>query len=224
MRISASAYRAVLRLYPRGFRADVGAELLGGLESGRRREQQLGGVKAGLLYALRQLWDLVRNLPREWRSSRRSAFYPPARSRITMVLNELILHDLRYALRSLARSPVSTALIVVILALGIGSNAAAFSVLRSVLLDPLGYPQADRLAYLNESFRETQTKSVSYPNYLDWRDQAATFEDLGARTFWNFNLTGLGEAQQRSAMLVSANLFEVLGAQPALGRGISAQE
>ena len=224
MRISASAYRAVLRLYPRGFRADVGAELLGGLESGRRREQQLGGVKAGLLYALRQLWDLVRNLPREWRSSRRSAFYPPARSRITMVLNELILHDLRYALRSLARSPVSTALIVVILALGIGSNAAAFSVLRSVLLDPLGYPQADRLAYLNESFRETQTKSVSYPTYLDWRDQAATFEDLGARTFWNFNLTGLGEAQQRSAMLVSANLFEVLGAQPALGRGISAQE
>jgi len=93
------------------------------------------------------------------------------------------------------RHPLFAATVVGTLALTIGGNATMFGVLDALLLTPLPYPEADAIVYMTESFREDQTKSVSYLNYLDWKERNSSFEDVGAQTGWGFTLTGSGDAR-----------------------------
>src|SRR5487761_1608350 len=135
-----------------------------------------------------------------------------------------LLQDLRYGVRMLAKSPGFTAIAVLTLALGIGANTALFSVVNGVLLNPLPYPQPNRLVALYSSVANFQQSSISYPNFLDWQRDNRSFASLAAYRSDNFNLTGAGVPERVRVEMVSANFFEALGVQPVLGRAFTAQD
>ena len=131
--------------------------------------------------------------------------------------------DLRYAGRTLRRSPGFTAVAVLTLALGIGATTSIYTVLDAVLLRPLGVADAERLVVLSEvrddaPVGERPMNAVSPANFFDWKEQSKSFSDLAYYTQWPRNLTGDGEAQEAQVQLASANLFSTLGVRPALGR------
>jgi len=132
--------------------------------------------------------------------------------------------DLVYAFRQMAKAPVFTLIAVLTLALGIGATTAIFSVLDAVVLRPLPYPEPDRLMRIWESNPQTDQFSVSDPNYLDWRATNRSFQDMAAIRFTTPSLTGDGEPVRLTAAAVTASLFPVLGAKPALGRTFLPEE
>jgi putative ABC transport system permease protein len=110
--------------------------------------------------------------------------------------------DLRYGLRTLRKNPGFTAVATLVLALGIGANTAIFSVVNGVLLQPLAYPEPDRLLTIFETTSEFRQHSVAYPNFLDWRRESRSFTDLGAGRNSDFNFTGAGEPEHLSGEYV----------------------
>ena len=131
-----------------------------------------------------------------------------------------ILQDLRIATRSLRKSPGFTTVVVLTLALGIGANAAIFSVLNAVLLRPLPYPTSDRImtVWTNNGVQEWPEDVSSYPNFADWRAQNTTFVEMAGYTGTVRTLTGAGEPEQVRGAVVLPTIFEVLAATPARGR------
>src|SRR2546427_3441996 len=132
--------------------------------------------------------------------------------------------DIRFAVRMLAKNWSVTAIIVVVLALGIGANTAIFSVVNAALLRPLPYADPDRLVRLSEDSPQVPQMSISYPNFLDWRQQDKVFERIAAMQFRCLNLTGKNEPERLAGRGVSAEFFDVLGVKPALGRSFAADE
>src|SRR5271165_5033195 len=137
---------------------------------------------------------------------------------------ETLLQDLRYALRMFRNSPGFTSVAILTLALGIGANTALFSVVNAVLLNPLPYPQPDRLVAIYARVPAFHYSSIAYPNFLDWSRDNHSFSALAAFRGESFNLTGLGDAEHLSANMVSASFFPVLGVSPLIGRGFIDQE
>lgn len=135
-----------------------------------------------------------------------------------------LAQDIRYGLRTLGKSPGFTLVAALTLALGIGANTAIFSVVNGVLLQPLAYPEPDRLTYIYESSPDFSLNSVAYPNYLDWRREAASFSGMGAMRTGDFNLTGEGEPEQVDGAYVTPSLMQTLGVSPLLGRLFSEEE
>lgn len=131
---------------------------------------------------------------------------------------ETLLQDLRYGIRMLRKSPGFAIVAVITLALGIGANAAIFSVVNGVLLNPLPYPQPDQLVALYQRTNQFTEASIPYPNFLDWRRENHSFSDLAAYRHDDFNLTGMGEAERLNGEMVSASFFPLLGVKPVLGR------
>ena len=133
--------------------------------------------------------------------------------------------DLRYGVRVWARSPGFALLAALTLALGIGVNAAIFSVVNQLLLPPLPYDRPDRLVHLSMKDEQGRTSdSVSVPDFLDWREQSRSFKGLGLYSNASFNFTGSDEPTRLSGSLISPNLFTILGRQPALGRDFRPEE
>ena len=138
-----------------------------------------------------------------------------------------VIHDLHYALRSLFRQPLFTAVSAVVRALGIGANTAVFSVVNAVLLRPLSYPQPDRIAFLRETAPLYDEGSVSLENYLDWRTAQRGFTDLCIvrRSVFNFALPPNGgtspEPERIYGAETSANYLSILGSSPNLGRNFT---
>ena len=129
--------------------------------------------------------------------------------------------DLRYALRSLLRSPGFALVAALTLALGIGANTAIFSVVYSVLLRPLAYAAAGAAGLDPGRVRRRRgAKDVptSQPEYQDYQREVTALEDLAAIYPININFTGLGEPQRIQAAVVSDNYFRLLGVKPVLGR------
>ncbi|HTG18213.1 MAG TPA: ABC transporter permease, partial [Blastocatellia bacterium] len=127
--------------------------------------------------------------------------------------------DLRYGVRMLLKNPGFAIVAVIALALGIGANAAIFSVVNTVLLRSLPYDDPDRLMVLRENkLPEFPEFSVSPGNFLDWQKENTTFEKLAAINGTAYNLVGDAEPERLRGARVSAGLFEMLGAKPALGR------
>jgi predicted permease len=137
---------------------------------------------------------------------------------------ERLLQDLRYGLRMLAKSPGFTVIAILTLALGIGANTALFSVVNGVLLNPLPYPHPEQLVWLAESKPNFATGSISFPNFQDWQKNNQTFTSMGLSRGYSYNLTGMGDAQQLRARLISSDFFEVLGVHPAIGRSFTTGE
>jgi putative ABC transport system permease protein len=130
--------------------------------------------------------------------------------------------DARLALRSLGRSPAFSTVAVLCLALGIGANAALFSVLNAVLLRPLPYPEPDRLVRIFEKMGDKGQGSVSVPNFRDWQEQSTGFEQLAAYQSGSLNLQGSDEPERILAVSATPNLFALLHARPLLGRTFAA--
>jgi putative ABC transport system permease protein len=135
-------------------------------------------------------------------------------------------HDLRYTFRTLARNPGFTFVSVLALALGIGANSAIFTVVNSVLLEPLRFYKAHELVQIRErnlglGFPEF---SVSPGNYLTYRDENHTFSGIAAGTNGNMNYAGSDQPERLRGFRVTSNFFEVLHQQPALGRAFTKQE
>ena len=130
-----------------------------------------------------------------------------------------LLRDVKYALRSLVRSPIFTTAAVLTLALGIGANTAVFSVVSGVLLRPLPHADGDRLVYLRQSAQLAGVDNAlfSVPEIIDFRD-AGGITDLAEFSANGYNLTARGEPQQVLAGIVSGNFFDVMGLRPEVGR------
>jgi putative ABC transport system permease protein len=136
-----------------------------------------------------------------------------------------MLNDLRYAVRQLSKAPGFTAVAILTLALGIGACSAIFSVVNTVLLRPLDYPEAGRIVAIRETqLPEFPEFSVSPPNYLDWEKQTKSYEYLAAYAGANVNLTGEGEPQRLVGVKATAHYFDVYGVKPVLGRMLLPEE
>src|SRR4029079_10852155 len=106
-----------------------------------------------------------------------------------------MIQDLIYGVRRLRKNPGFTLLSVLMLAVGIGVNTAMFSVVNAVLLQPLPYPEADRIVWMNESGREIKNRQVSYPNFVDWRARNQSVEAMSTYRGWSVNITGTDKAE-----------------------------
>ena len=154
--------------------------------------------------------------------ARRSAPAPPPSPRGFVVAD--VWRDARYAVRLLRRAPGFTAAAVVTLALGIGANAAIFSVVNAVLLRPLPYADPSRLVVVGGRGVDNRAGNLGYLTFVDWRARAHAFDELALIRSWNPTLLG-GEGPERiAAMRVSANFFALLGVAPVVGRDFRAGE
>ena len=131
-----------------------------------------------------------------------------------------LLQDLGYGLRILRNSPGFTAVALIVLALGIGGNTAIFSVVDGVLLQPLPYPQADQLVSIRsaEPSRGIPPVVASYADYLDWKQQARSFSNMGTYVTDTFNLSAGGQSTQVESMDATTSALQTLGIAPELGR------
>jgi putative ABC transport system permease protein len=139
---------------------------------------------------------------------------------------DTLIQDVRYSIRQLARSPGFTAVAVLTLALGLGANTAIFSVVHAVLLQPLPYPDAERLAmvWVSNPGEGIDKDVASFPLFADWRQQAKSFEQVVAYAARGFTLTGHGEPEQLRGAAVAAGFFPMLGVPAALGRVLLDEE
>ena len=128
------------------------------------------------------------------------------------------LREMKFAVRSLVRTKGLTLTVVVTLALGIGANAAIFSVVRGVLLRPLPNRDEDRLIYIRQSTRDTENVTFSVPEIQDLRERVKTVSEFGDFSTIGFTMVGLGEPREVRAGVVGGSYFEVMGLRPVLGR------
>jgi len=138
----------------------------------------------------------------------------------------ILWQDIRYGARMLWKSPGFTAVVVAALALGIGANAAIFSVVDATLIRPLRYKDPDRLLMVWETFtaRNRLRNVVSPANFLDWQAQNKVFQEMAALTDFPANLIGVGEPEELRAQAVTGKFFAVLGVQAARGRTFRPEE
>ncbi|MGH9720938.1 MAG: ABC transporter permease, partial [Bryobacteraceae bacterium] len=148
------------------------------------------------------------------------------RERRAFALVETIAQDIRYAVRTLRKSPGFTATAVAVLALAIGANTAMFSVLNAVLLRPLPYPSPEQLVMLWSEIpsRGVREGRSAYWNVVEWRSQSGSFADMALFDGVSVTLTSPDKAEKISAVRHSPNLFPLLGVQPLHGRIFSAKE
>jgi putative ABC transport system permease protein len=139
---------------------------------------------------------------------------------------DLFLHDLRTALRSLARAKGLTITVALTLALGIGANAAIFSVVRGVLLRPLVNRDEDRLIYIRQSARGIGADNVTFsvPEIQDLRERVKTLSAFGDFSTIGFTMVGLGEPREVRSGVVGGSYFGVMGLRPVLGRLLDARD
>src|SRR5688572_20361428 len=205
-------YGALLHLYPKSFRSRYGAEML----AFYRERRRAGGAKVWP----RVLIDLFLTTAAERLRTLR-VFRAPASSASSASTTELTMQTFRHTLRGLARTPAFTAVVLLTLALGIGANAAIFSVVNGVLLQPLPFPDPDRLV----DFRHEEPYSnISEPEFSDYRRDMRSLERLAAYTGTDLNLEGDQQPVRVVGGRVSDGFFPVMGVAPLLGRTFAPDE
>ncbi|HTV58880.1 MAG TPA: ABC transporter permease [Verrucomicrobiae bacterium] len=139
---------------------------------------------------------------------------------------ETLWQDVRYAVRLLMRSPGFAAVAVLTMALGIGANTAIFSVVNTVLLQPMNYPHPERLVELELSSPQGNGDTTSIPKFIVWREQTQVFDSVAAYDFSGpgINLTGGDRPEQVKGIHASADYFRVFGAPLAIGRTYTRDE
>ncbi|HYV03761.1 MAG TPA: ABC transporter permease, partial [Blastocatellia bacterium] len=138
---------------------------------------------------------------------------------------DTLIRDIRYGSRMLLKNPGFTLIAVCALALGIGANTAIFSVVNSVLLRPLPYPDSNRLVQLRESkVPEHPDFDVTPGTFLEWQKRSTTFEQVGAYYSTSVNLVSREEPERLRAARVSAGLIDLLGVGPVTGRDFLSEE
>lgn len=194
-----SIYRALLRLYPKSFRAEYGAEML--KDFNRQWRELSGAARVALLS--RVVMDTAAN-----------AFG---------VHLDILKQDAGYALRSLRRAPGFSITAIAVAALGIGATTSTFTIADHVLLRPLPFPDPDRLARLTENHAAQGYPRIepAPPNYLDWKRMATSFEGIEAFIDDTASLVGTGEPERLRGSRVAGGVFKLLGRQAAIGRTIA---
>jgi putative ABC transport system permease protein len=139
---------------------------------------------------------------------------------------ENAMRDLRHGIRLLRRSPGFASIAIITIALGIGATSAIFSVINGVALRPLPYPSSDRLMYITSQFPTLGFDKfwVSPPEYLEFRERSKSYTDVGAYTSQAVNVSEGERPQRVNAVVMTANMFDVLGVRPRIGRAFSAEE
>lgn len=135
-----------------------------------------------------------------------------------------MLSDLKFALRSLLKTPVFSLIAVLTLALGIGANSGVLSFLNVLLFKPLPLPAVQQLVFMGEHSQQVPNMSAAYPNYLDWRERQKSFTHLGAFRGQSFNYVGPADTERITGALFSADMFPALGIAPKAGRWFRADE
>jgi putative ABC transport system permease protein len=136
----------------------------------------------------------------------------------SMAILETIWQDLRFAMRMLRKKPSFTIAAVLTLALGIGATTAIFSVVNSVLLRKFPYSDSSRVVVMHETNPKVGNVAVSYPNFLDWRDQSQTMTQMAIEQTMSFTLSGVNQPERIKGYGVSPNFLSLLGVQPLIGR------
>ena len=132
----------------------------------------------------------------------------------------ILLQDLKFALRTLTKSPAFTLVAVLTLALGIGANTAIFSVVNAVLLRSLPFKDSSQLVVMRETHKNVGNVSVSYPDFLDWRQQSHSFSAMAVINNVGFNLSGVAQPENIGGYAVSPNFLALVGVRPVLGRDL----
>ena len=206
-------YRTLLRLYPRAHRDDLGDEMAL-LFGERHRDERARRGRAGLARLwLRTLVDIGWNA---------SLAHLAAIEGAKMM--DALLQDLRTALRSLLRRPGFLVVATITLALGVGANAAIFGAVHRVLLEPLPYPEPQRLVFVWARTAQSPQISASYPEIEDWRAEARSLDRLAAWRGQSVNLTGDGEPDRLTGAFVTAAFLPLVGAELILGRAFADAE
>ncbi|MEX2281087.1 MAG: ABC transporter permease [Gemmatimonadota bacterium] len=190
-------YRALLHLYPAGFRREYDSELSAVFE---QRMRDRTGPFASILLALEAIADVVPNA--------------------IAAHSDILRQDLRYTVRALLRAPGFAFAAILVVALGVGANTAAFSLADFVLLRPLPFPESDRLVSLWQSTPGYPQMELSPPNYRDWKSSAKSFTGMAAYSGWAGNLVGSGEPRRLITTAVTPELMPLMGVPALMGRVI----
>ena len=232
--IGETVFRSLLVVYPREFRARFTEEMVEFFRE-RRIEQYRNGLRGAIRLWLHLFADIAINAPslhlraalapsplRPPPSSFDVPWSSPEYPEETRPM-ETLLQDIRYAARTLVHRPGFAAVAAITLALGIGATTAIYSVVNAVLVQPLPWPAADRIVTMT-GIRDGQQMGSVYLDYLDYRAQNRTFEELGVLRGQSVNLTGIETPERLIGSFTNASMFRILGVRPAQGRIFTDQE
>jgi len=133
--------------------------------------------------------------------------------------------DFRLALRILLKKPGYSAVAVIALAIGIGANTAVFSMVDALVLRPLAFEDLDRLVMIWGTHPQNGDRNnVLAADFLDWKKNNTTFENVAAYRWWDVNLTGSGDPERVQGFRVTISFFDTLGVKPLLGRAFDSTE
>jgi predicted permease len=225
----ARGYRRLLLAYSREFREAYGADMTEAFRARCLRALAARGRLGLVAWTCRAVLDVAWNAPLERLSSRRdrrrtrsndeadSLAHSPWSSGDPIMTR--FAHDVRFALRVLARRPSLTVTLVLTLGLGAGATTALFSIVDAALVRPLPYPDPDRILLVQQNDREFGAYGFAPPYLVDLRERLAGVQSLaGFSASWELSLTELGEPRAVVASFVTDGLFEVLGVAPTAGR------
>ena len=194
-------YRALLRLYPASFRGEYGEEMAA-IFRHRLRDANGPLARAGLRIAV--IGETLANaLAVHW---------------------DILRQDLRYTARTLGRARGFALTAIVIVALGVGANTAAFSVTDFVLFRPLPFKDADRLVTIWQETPAHSRMELAPANIWDWKQAATSFENVGIYKNYSASMVGASEPDRVGGAMIGASLFPTLGVPAALGRTFTAEE
>ncbi len=221
-------YRVLLLAYPRAFREAHGDDLVRWFEDARRDGRgSRRGAGRELAFWGRILTDLARSVPREhWTAITMTPSHTTmGRGEGRMKLRDLGA-EVRIALRGYARRPLFTLLAVMTLGIGIGAASTIYSVVDSVLLNPLPYPEVDRVYRIGGVSEESPDRiyAMSYPNFITLQEQTTSFEAFTASRVTRITLLDGDVPESHLMAMVGDEFFAAIGVQPAMGRGVSRED
>jgi predicted permease len=212
------AYRRLLHLLPEHVRREHGAEMVEMLEeeldSARARGRWAYSVTSAAV-----LWDIVRRIPYE--HARRAITHGTREPRM-----QSFLSDIRFAVRSFARQPGSTALLLLTLALAVAANTAVFTLINGLFLRPFPVPEPSRLVYLNEKAPKwnLERTGINYPDFVAWRAHGGSLQSMALWSAADVNLTDGATSERVAAGSMTYDLPAVLQIAPVIGRTFTADE
>ena len=218
---SVRLYRALLRIAPGPLR-DGHADEMAALFADRLAAAHIRGIAAVIRVWASGLVDLCRARVGSWLDSPTVSLTIPIDERKGFMLGS----DMRYAWRSLGRQRGSTALVVLMLALGIAANVAVFSLVNGLFLRPFPFAHPERLVYINTAAPKwnLDTVGINYPDFVQWRKGQKLFEAIALYDTASFNLSDAGGAERAEGALISYEFPQVLGVEPLLGRTFTPDE
>ncbi|KPJ93836.1 MAG: hypothetical protein AMS18_04965, partial [Gemmatimonas sp. SG8_17] len=227
-------FRVLLLLFPRQFRRAYREELVQ-TYIGQRSEARYRGLLGRFRFGTDILTDTVSAALRRratvlgGRTRKPRSHHSPAATITRPGMGNMtssVLQDIHYTIRNLARNPGFTALVVLILAIGIGANVAMFSTMNQALIRPLPYPEPENLVLGRATFNGNPNPLMSAYDYFDYHERNEVFQSLGAINFGpiDFTITGGEEPEQVGGVFVSWDLFATLGIPATAGRHFTPEE